>query len=210
MIERATIRVGHRIIGWAKGVGAMKRTFATLVALSATVAVAGCSGTQTKATAPTATVTVTAAPKPTPAPTPSTSAPSESFTAPANSNAPVQWGHVNVWKDGLGVSVSQPSNFKPSSGATGAGKYNFIFTVTIVNKTGAAYEPRQFQATALSGNAEAESIFDAYQGVPTMPQTMLLDGRELKMKVAFAVANPDDITVQVTPGFNWSPALFTR
>ena len=189
----------------------MKRTLATLVALLATVALAGCSGTQT-ATAPTVTVTVTVAPKPTPAPTPSepVSAPSESFTSPAYPNTPVQWEHVAMWKDGLGVSVSKPSTFHPSSGAEGAGKYNVIFTVTILNKTGAPYEPKQFEASAQSGNVEAESISDAYQGVPTMPQTMLLNGRELKIKVAFAVVNPADITVQVTPGFNWSPAVFSQ
>lgn len=193
------------------GVGAMKGTSATLVALLAAVALASCSGTQ-KATAPTVTVTVTVAPKPTPAPTPSEPliAPSESFTAPAYPNTPVQWEHVATWNDGLGVSVSKPSTFHPSSGAEGAGKYNVIFTVTISNKTGAPYEPTQFEVSAQSGNVEAESISDAYQGVPTMPQTILPKGRELKIKVAFAVVNLADITVQVTPGFNWGPAVFSQ
>lgn len=66
-----------------------------------------------------------------------------------------------------------------------------------------------FDASAQSGNVEASQVFDSAQGMEGTPSTTLLPGRESVSTIVFAVTDPDDLVVEVTPGCEYDPAIFT-
>jgi hypothetical protein len=110
------------------------------------------------------------------------------------------------------VSVSQPVIFKPSEYAAGvvAGQKAVQFVITITNGTGKVYDPSLFNTTASSGGAEASSIFSSSQGISGSPDTKVLPGKKVSFKDAYSVVDPKDITLEVTPGFEYNSAIFTN
>jgi hypothetical protein len=84
-----------------------------------------------------------------------------------------------------------------------------VFDVTVVNGTPDAYEPIAFYATAQSDNVEAQQVFDS-EKLALPPSTPLLPGRESKFKIAFGVANPDDLVLMVRPGFDYEKILYEK
>ncbi|NNG20984.1 hypothetical protein HJ590_15730 [Naumannella sp. ID2617S] len=60
-----------------------------------------------------------------------------------------------------------------------------------------------------SDNEEGSPVFD-FGKLPTPPQTKVLSGREVKFKVAFGVADPNDVVMQVRPGFEHADFVFQR
>ena len=61
-----------------------------------------------------------------------------------------------------------------------------------------------------SGNTEADQVFDSENDVGGGPSTKLLNGREAKFKIAFTVANPKDLVMEVRPSFEHESVLFTN
>lgn len=110
-----------------------------------------------------------------------------------------RFGEAYVYQDGLSVTVSAPKAFEPSEYAAGTDKFkHFVsFDVRIVNKTGKPWDPSLFSATVQSDNEEGDQVFD--EELEGAPQTKLLNGREVKFTVAFGVANPKDIVMEVNP-----------
>jgi hypothetical protein len=120
------------------------------------------------------------------------------------------FGAAYTWPDGLQVSVSAPTPFTPSATSTAQGAAAYLsFTVTIVNNTGATYEPALFHASVQSGDKEADQIFDAAGGFTGTPGTAILNGRQSTFTIGFGVANPDDVVMEVSPGLNYDKAYFT-
>jgi len=105
----------------------------------------------------------------------------------------------------ISASSSRP---RSQSGASPGDKY-VVFTITVINKTATNYEPRSFRATVQSANVEGNSVYDSANGIGGSPTTPVLPGRESKFKLAFGVADPKDLIVQVTPGYSYKPAIFT-
>lgn len=134
---------------------------------------------------------------------------------PAASQTPaddgeVAFGSAFTWEDGLSVTVSKPKAFKPSEFAAGAeGKHHVVITVTVVNKTGKAFDPSLITMTLQSGDNESSQIFDSEHGIKGSPDTKLLNGRQAKFKAAFSVANPKDLVLELAPDFEHDSALWT-
>ncbi len=148
------------------------------------------------------------------APTSVPSAPSDAQSTPDSSPSTsdtTKFGSSYKWADGLSVSVSKPTLFKPSDYSVGATKgqaaLQFVFTVT--NGTGSNYDPTLFSATASSGGAEASEIYDSAKGMEGSPNTKVLQGKKVSFKVAFSVADPKDVTMEVSPGFEYDSGIFT-
>lgn len=120
--------------------------------------------------------------------------------ASANTQSGVaKFGTAYAYKDGLSLTVSAPQAYKPSQYAAGTeGFTTFVsFQVRLVNKTGKAWDPSLFTATVQSGNKEGSQVFDdTMQGAP---RTTLLNGRESEFTVAYGVADPKDIVMEVQP-----------
>lgn len=134
----------------------------------------------------------------------------EPASAPTTTDDGVEeLGATYLWADGLAVTVSKPSGYKPSeyaAGADGVSKF-VVFDITIVNNTGTVWDPALFQATVQSANQEASKVYD-FENLPDTPSTKLLNGREATFKMAFGVADPADLVVEVTPDWEHQSVLF--
>lgn len=118
-------------------------------------------------------------------------------------------GATYLWADGLAVTVSKPSGYKPSEYAAGTDGFSkfAVFDITIVNNSGTAWDPALFRATVQSANQEGSKVYDSGK-LPDEPTTKLLNGREATFKMAFGVADPADLVVEVTPDFEHQSVLF--
>lgn len=140
-----------------------------------------------------------------------------SSASPSSSEAPPPapnptFGRTFTYEDGLSVTVSAPQPYEPSEYAyvgEPAPAAFVAFDVTIVNGTADNYEPAMFNATMQSGNVESSQVFDSEQGMNGSPSTVLLPGREAVFRMAFGAADPADLVLQVTPGFEYDAAIFT-
>lgn len=123
-----------------------------------------------------------------------------------------KFGEAFEWEDGLALTVSKPAPYKPSEYAA-AEKANayVVFDVRVVNRTGKTYDPGLMYATLQSGNEEAAEVYDS-EKLPEAPSTKLLDGREAKWKIAFAVKDPNDLVLEISPdaGLEYAGAIFTN
>jgi len=110
--------------------------------------------------------------------------------------------------DGLSVGVSAPEAFSPSQYAFGADQAaNVKFTVTLTNTGSEGYDPVLTFISASSGQQEATQIFDeALVGAPT---TTILPGQAVSYQVGFSVADPAQIVLDVTGGFDYETVTYT-
>lgn len=193
----------------------MKKFLATLSL--AALAVAGCSSTGGSPSASTPTGTNAATPTETSSqPTTSDETETEVPTPTSTEPATLKWNETNEWEDHLSVTVTAPKAAKRGEYASGGEKFKSAvqFTITIVNKTGKAFDPSSFSMTIQSADAEGDQIFDTDGGFMGGPETKLLNGRQAKFKAAFGVANPKDIVLEVSPGYasddsTYEPAIWT-
>ncbi len=146
-------------------------------------------------------------PSPTTAPEiPSTSAATSTRRPPAQNP---RFGEAYRYDDGLSVTIAPPTPYSPSESASTNDPGHYVaFAVTVVNGSSDNYDPDFFQTTCQSDNLEAERVFDSSQGVGS-PSTTVLPGREVAFTVVFKVSNPADTVLEVTPGFDYEPAIFT-
>lgn len=128
----------------------------------------------------------------------------------ADEVGPGTFGQTAEWDGGLKLRISKPKPFEPSEWAAGLvkGADYVTFNVTIINDTGKTFDPSMFTATVQSGNTEASEVFD--EGLEGAPMTKLLDGREAKFKIGFAVADAKDLVLEASPDFMSEPVIFTN
>ena len=146
---------------------------------------------------------------------PNTPEPTEEETTDAPPSESVddmtaKFGEAFAWEDGLSLTISKPTAYKPSEYAAAGDKFKkfVVFDVRVVNKTGKTWDPSLLYLTMQSSNQEGDRVFDSSK-LGDEPNTKLLNGREAKFKVAFGVADPADLVLEVTPDFDHESALFT-
>jgi predicted small secreted protein len=134
----------------------------------------------------------------------------EAADEPTQSENP-KFGDTYTWEDGLQVTISKPKPFEPSEFAAAEKAAAYVaFNVTIVNGTDANYDPTLFSTTMQSGNEEAAEVFDTENGFEGSPLTAVLPGRESKFKIGYGVSKPDDLVMDVSPGFEYESVIFTN
>ena len=107
------------------------------------------------------------------------------------------------------VKVGKPSRFTPSEYAvTGKAPAYVALTVTLINGTGKRFDAALLSASMQSNDTEADQVFDSENGLGGAPSTALLPNRQSSFKIGFAVQNPKDLVLELTPGFEYSPAVF--
>jgi hypothetical protein len=89
---------------------------------------------------------------------------------------------------------------------------NLAFTLTITNDSSENVQPVVFSRLA-SGDTEATRIFDigaegGQVGIP--PTTAILPGESITWREAWSVADPDSLTMQTAPSFQYEDAIFTN
>lgn len=153
--------------------------------------------------------------------TPSASAAAEETSA-ADSNEQsaasldgvLKFGETAEYNDGVKVTVSEPrTDYTPGDTAAGndndALKNYVVFAVTIENGSQEAYDPVMFLASGNSAGLEANQIFDSAQNLGSTPSTKLLPGDKVTFDMAFAVADVNDITLEISTDFEHDEILFT-
>lgn len=136
--------------------------------------------------------------------------PGNSEPASAEASANSKFGEAFTFRNNLAVSVSLPEPYTPSSSAAGGESADqfVVFTVTVVNGSTENYDPALFTADLQSGNREADKVYDSANGIGA-PTTVVLPGRESEFRLAFAVSDPEDLVLQVSPAFDYRDAIFT-
>lgn len=131
-------------------------------------------------------------------------------TPPAPDAAPRKFGARFTYQDGLVIQLGRPTRFHPSQYAVADKAPAYVaFQVTVINDTTTRYDPTMCQVSVQSSNTESGEVIDLDQGFNGSPSTVVLPHREATFKVGFAVQNPTDLVAQVTPGFDYDPAVFT-
>lgn len=123
-----------------------------------------------------------------------------------------QFGETYVYENGLEVTISAPQPYAPSEYAfvgEPAPPAFVVFDITVTNGSQTNYEPGIFSVTLQSGSVEGEQVYDSANGVGGTPSTTLLPGRDSVFRMAFGVTDPDDLVLEVTPGFDYESAIFT-
>jgi hypothetical protein len=123
------------------------------------------------------------------------------------------FGETMVWEDGMELSASVPEPYSPTEFAFGADlPNNLLFTMTITNNTSENLEPLVYTRLS-SGGQEASQIFDSGSpagDVGATPTTVLLPGQSVTWKEAWSVADPNSLTMQIAPSWDYEDAIFTN
>ena len=136
---------------------------------------------------------------------------SASLTSAAPSALTKQFGSTFTWDDGLAVTVSAPTPFKPKSDVSYQDKDSKAFVVVEVTFKNGATEPMSPGMLSLrgtTGSREAKRIFDSASGLELEPSAKVLPGREVKWKVAFGVDLGQPFTVQIDYGFDRKGGIY--
>jgi len=126
-------------------------------------------------------------------------------------NGVLAFGETVTWDNNVSLSVSVPAPYTPTEYAAGTveGQSVVAFEFVLTNNSGENYEPFVY-GTATSGGVEAPGVFDTSNGMSLPPTTVLLDGQTIKWTQAFSVADPANITMQVSAGFEYDDAIYTN
>lgn len=140
----------------------------------------------------------------------SSAADAGSATAP---EGVLKFGDTAEYSDGLRLTLSEiRTDFVPSEYAARLDESltNYVaFTVTIENGTSEPIEPL-FYAEGNSGGKAVDQIFDADQNIGSSPSGRILPGESVTFDVAFGVADPASVTLDVSADFDHDPVLYSN
>lgn len=144
----------------------------------------------------------------------SSSKPPESVTPPPQIMNLVQFGEVYSWADGVSVSIGQPFSYQASELSAGSveGQPQVAFEMILTNGSDSTFSPSAYY-TLSSGGVESSQIFDMSNelgDIGATPMTTMLPGDTVKWYAAYSVADPNSITMAITPSFTHDEALFTN
>lgn len=113
----------------------------------------------------------------------------------------VRFGDGHSYGDGLELAVNLPLRYEPSTNATGTEDGTPVrVQIVITNRTDTAFRPNTLIASATSAGQEAMAIWDPDQGIAlTGPDVSIPAGATVNFYLAFAVADPADVSVEVVP-----------
>jgi PBP1b-binding outer membrane lipoprotein LpoB len=153
----------------------------------------------------------------TPAPSASAAQPVEATTAtpvetPTDTVGTLKFGQVRTYEDGVSISVSTPKPFTPNAEAMGAtpGQKAMVYTIVITNGSKVPLRPSAY-ANVSSAGAESSMIADVGNPIGSIgssPSGTILPGKTIKWLEGYSIADPKDVTFQVSPGFKYEDAIF--
>lgn len=125
----------------------------------------------------------------------------------------LQFGDTAEFEDGLRLTVSEPrTDYVPSEYASRLDESltDYVaFTVTIENGTSEPFEPL-FYAEGNSGGKAVDQIFDSEQNIGSAPSGRILPGESVTFDVAFGVADPASVTLDVSADFDHDAVLYSN
>ncbi|WP_265446074.1 hypothetical protein [Flexivirga meconopsidis] len=192
------------------------RRIAVTVAITASLALAGCNGDTATNDGGTVTKTVTAGAAPESAATDSSESPivegaedgvvgassdSASGTVDAGSSGTVAFGATYTSPTGRTISIGKGAPYTPGESAyvgdnVPAGAKYRKFEVTLVNKSAAPFDTNDLYFTATAGDREVGMVTDVEAGIDT-PTSTMLPGRTLRFFLAYPVVVGQPLTIAV-------------
>lgn len=126
--------------------------------------------------------------------------PSESATVPGQA----KFGDTVKFDSGVAITVSKGTVFKPSATAmrwdgTKIKGTPMFFTITVKNGSAEPVKGMSITASATSGTSEAEFILDEPYEAASF--ATIMPGKTIVYKTAYDVANPKDVTIDMSPDF---------
>ncbi len=125
----------------------------------------------------------------------------------------LQFGDTAEFEDGLRLTVSElRTDYVPSEYAARLDESltDYVaFTVTIKNGTSTPFEPL-FYAEGNSGGKAVDQIFDSEQNIGSAPSSRILPGESVTFDVAFGVADPTSVTLDVSADFDHDAVLYSN
>ncbi len=208
------MRPSVRLAGIAALVGLVLAGCGTKIDGAARAASPGADATSSSPTSPTTTSEssppATSTSSTTSTPTTDETSPESSVPAAGTDDAAiVLFGETYAWEDGLEVTIAAPTPFTPSEyAAASEAAAHVSVAITIANRTGTTYDPTMFSSRARSGTSEADEVYDSENGFSGAPDTGLLDGRDVTFSIGFGVSDPDDLVLEVRPGFDYNEMYY--
>jgi len=108
-----------------------------------------------------------------------------------------QLGDEVAWPSGSTITVKDLKTFTPEFDEIEGTAIKV--TVVMTNNTDQPFEPSDITVGVVSGDMEAEPIYDDEAGVGEYPETVIRPGDTRKFDVGFDVADPDNVVVNVSP-----------
>lgn len=125
----------------------------------------------------------------------------------------LQFGDTAEFEDGLRLTMSEPrTDYVPGEYVARLDESltDYIaFTVTIENGTSEPFEPL-FYAEGNSGGKAVDQIFDSEQNIGSAPSGRILPGESVTFDVAFAVADSESVTLDVSVDFDHDAVLYSN
>lgn len=125
----------------------------------------------------------------------------------------VMFGQPHAYGDGLEIAVNPVQRYEPSSNATGVDEGIPVrLQVVMTNRTDAEFRPNTLQMSATSAGEPGVAVWDPDQGIAlTGPDVSVPPGSSIHFYLAFAVADPGDVELEVTPAlFGYGPTVVTH
>ncbi|SDS01589.1 hypothetical protein SAMN04489860_0602 [Paraoerskovia marina] len=115
---------------------------------------------------------------------------------------------VFIYTDGLEVSVSTPEAYTPGDYAyqSDEGGEPIVFDVTVTNGTNENLDGSYILTNVISDGREAVKIYD--DGIDGRGSGTILPGKSHTFSNAFAVENPDDLQIEISPDYAYDTAIF--
>lgn len=120
-----------------------------------------------------------------------------------------EFGDAYVWLDGMTVAVGPPTPFVPSPTASAEDSEAYLVFDVVLRNDGTRTYDETIRLAVRSGGAEGDRVFDAANDIESSPSEPLLPGGQRTFRVLFGVADPADVAMEVTPGSDYEPILFT-
>jgi hypothetical protein len=111
------------------------------------------------------------------------------------------FGETHTWAKAIKVRVEDLGAVDSSSYAvTKKAATQWAFKVTITNVSKKNFDPSSLLPTMVSGGIVAPPVYDKKNGLGRPPSTTLSPGRTVSFKVGFAVADTNDMVMELTMG----------
>lgn len=161
------------------------------------------------------------APQPTVDPEPESTAEPDEIEGPVKGDFPgmiaptspsVPFGQTIAWEDGVTMTVTPPETYVPTEFATGDGANNVVFTLTITNGSPDAISLLTYSQVTSAGQPGAIvfDVLDSGEEISAEPSGILEPGQSVTWREAWAVADPNAITLLDSPTVDHVEVTFTN
>ena len=127
----------------------------------------------------------------------------------ATKNPVTSFGTPMEWEDGLTLTVTNDGYFTPSEwAAVGDFPTYLSFTFTVTNGTSTTWTSSGYTQVTSAG-AAGDEVYDSDQGYGGAPTAPVLPGQSITWKQGFGVADPADLTMNVSLDWDHVDVVYT-